>query len=207
MHKALLLITLSILAACSSDPKNLYQEKVINSDTPIAERPADALLEQAIPLPTDPTWPLPSWEITAAEPRIKIKGSVSNYRIFSVELAANFSHRIKVNSWCVNACLGFKKYALTPYLILIDKKGQVLTEGFGEITGAVGSINQSLTGYVSENETYYLIVAADNRAPGETVLVDSVAVIGSTTKLITPLRISMGSYPFGKIAPYLSTSE
>lgn len=208
MRRTLLIAACLVLAACSSNPRQLYQEQVTNSNTPLANTPAEAIrLASANALPIDPSWPLPQWEITAMEPRLKIGNTISNYRLFSVELKKDTPTRINVNSWCVNACLGFSKYALTPHLILVDEQGQVLANGFGKITGSVGSINQTLTGEVHSNGTYYLIVAADNRTPGDTVVIDNIMMIGAPKGSITPMRIGMGSYPFGTIAPYLSTSE
>lgn len=196
-----------VLTACSSNPKTVYFEQVVSSHTPIAERSADVLLEQAEPLPIDPSWPYPKWEITAAQPRLKIKGRVANYRVFSVTLSPTGIHRFTVSSWCVNGCLGFSKYVLVPYLILLNKDRQVLAEGVRESTGNVGVISQSLTSSVPVQGTYYLVVAADNRAPGENVLVDNLLIVGATGTPIAPLSIGMGSYPFGKIGPYLEAAR
>lgn len=192
-----------MLTACSSNPKTLYNEQVISSHTPMAERSADVVLDQAEPLPIEPGWPYPKWEITAAQPRLKIKGRIANYRVFSVTLSPAVTHRFTVNSWCVNGCLGFSKYVLVPYLILLNKDRQVLAEGVGKVTGNVGAISQSLTSSVPVQGTYYLVVAADNRDPGENVLVDNLLMVGTTGTPIAPLSIGVGSYPFGRIGPYL----
>ena len=207
MRRTLLIILSMALAACSANPKALYQEQVVTSPTPLAEHPAEAIrLLQAEPLPINPSWPFPQWKITANEPRLKLGNTIANFRVFSVELKQGTSNHIAVNSWCVNACLGFSKYALTPYLLLVDQQGIVIAEGFGQITGSVGVINQALSSTVPKNGTYYLIVAADNRTPGQNIVTDSVMLVGSTG-LGTPMQVGMGSYPFGTIGPYLDTSK
>ncbi|WP_082450734.1 MULTISPECIES: hypothetical protein [unclassified Pseudomonas] len=209
MIRSLLLALLSILllTACSSDPKSLFNEQVLNSHTPLAQTPQEAIQNAHVEsLPTNPGWRPPQWEITPQEPRIMLDGTPSNYRVFSIHLEQNEPFQINVDSWCVNACLGFSKYALTPYLMLLDNQGTVVASGFGVVKGAVGSINQEIAGKVASSGLYYLIVAADNRNPGRTVVVDNVIIIGAANRSITPLRIGMGSYPFGSISPYLSTA-
>lgn len=197
-----------LITACSSNPTALFEEQVKNSTTPLARSPSEAMHNaQAVPMPINPGWRPPQWKITAAEPRILISGVPSNYRLFSVALIKDKPFQIDVNSWCVNACLGFSKYALNPYLILMDAKGNVQAEGFGKATGIVGVISQVLKGTVTTSGTYYLIVAADNRAPGETIVIDNVLLIGAAASPITPLRIGMGSYPFGSVGPLLNTEE
>lgn len=195
-----------LITACASNPATLFEEQVKNSTTPLAQTPAEAMHNtHAVPMPVDPGWRPPQWKITAAEPRILINGIPSNYRLFSVALTKDTPFRIDVNSWCVNACLGFSKYALNPYLILMDDQGNVQAEGFGNATGIVGVISQVLKGTVKNSGTYYLIVAADNRAPGETIVIDNVLLMGAAASPIAPLRIGMGSYPFGSVGPLLNT--
>jgi hypothetical protein len=195
-------------AAPISNPTTLFEEQVKNSSTPLARTPSEAMRNtQAVPMPIDPGWRPPQWKITAEEPRILINGIPSNYRLFSVALIKDKPFHIDVNSWCVNACLGFSKYALNPYLILMDAQGNVQAEGFGKASGIVGVISQVLKGTVKNSGTYYLIVAADNRAPGETIVIDNVLLIGAAANPIAPLRIGMGSYPFGSVGPLLNTEE
>jgi len=208
MRSLFLLLCCLLITACSSNPTTLFEEQVKNSSTPLARTPSEAMRNtQAVPMPIDPGWRPPQWKITAEEPRILINGIPSNYRLFSVALIKDKPFHIDVNSWCVNACLGFSKYALNPYLILMDAQGNVQAEGFGKATGIVGVISQVLKGTVKNSGTYYLIVAADNRAPGETIVIDNVLLIGAAANPIAPLRIGMGSYPFGSVGPLLNTEE
>lgn len=208
MRILFLLLSYLLVAGCSSNPATLFEVQVKHSKTPLAQTPFEALRSsQAVPMPVDPGWRPPQWTITAAEPRILINGTPSNYRLFSTTLVKDKTFNINVNSWCVNACLGFSKYALNPYLILMDPQGNVLAEGFGKASGMVGVINQMLTGTVKTSGTYYLIVAADNRSPGETIVIDNVLLIGAAASPLVPLRIGMNSYPFGSVGPFLSTEE
>ena len=47
-----------------------------------------------------------------------------------------------------------------------------------------------------------------NRNPGEQVLFDNVMVVGiSAPTAVAPLRIGMGSYPFGSVAPFLAEPQ
>lgn len=89
-------------------------------------------------------------------------------------------------------------------LILMDDKSNVVGQGFAQVRGVVGVINQDLEGQVDLSGTYYLIVGADNRNPGKQVLIDNVMVVGTSVPASAPLiRVGMGSYPFGSVAPYL----
>lgn len=208
MRSLFLLLCCLLITACSSNPTTLFEEQVKNSSTPLARTPSEAMRNtQAVPMPIDPGWRPPQWKITAEEPRILINGIPSNYRLFSVALIKDKPFHIDVNSWCVNACLGFSKYALNPYLILMDAQGNVQAEGFGKATGIVGVISQVLKGTVKNSGTYYLIVAADNREPGETIVIDNVLLMGAAANPIAPLRIGMSSYPFGSVGPLLNTEE
>lgn len=203
----ILLLSALLLGACSSNPQQLYLEQVVASQTPLAETPADALRNAtAIPIPINPGWRPPQWQITAAEPRIKLDGKIANYRVFSVDLKKTEPYTIDVNSWCVNSCLGFSKYALNPRLLLLDAKGNVVAEKLSQASGYVGSISQTIRGTVIEDGRYYLLVAADNRAPGATIVMDRLLMVGGASPA-TPMDIGMGSYPFGHIGPYLSRPE
>jgi hypothetical protein len=207
MRVLLAVLSALSLTACSSDPQILFNEQVVNSQTPLAQTPQEAIQNaRTIEMPVNPGWRPPQWAITAQEPRVMLDGVPSNYRVFTVHLKQDAPFRINVNSWCVNACLGFSKYALNPYLVLANSKGEVVSKGSGMVKGSVGSIDQEVSGTVANSGLYYLIVAADNRSLGRTIVIDHVMMIGTSNKLITPLKIGMGSYPFGSVAPYLNTS-
>lgn len=209
MRLILLLSLYMGLIACSANPQRLYQEQVVSSTTPLAKTPAEAVRNATVePMQVNPGWRPKQWQISAQEPRLLVDGVPSNYRVFSVDLEANKPFLIKVHSWCVNSCLGFSKYVLSPYLILLDEQSTVIGRGFGQIRGQIGVVNQELAGQVTRSGTYYLIVAADNRNPGEQVLVDNVLVVGTNIpKTIAPLRIGMDSYPFGSVAPFLAEPQ
>jgi len=204
--RVIILLSLCLgLVACSTNPQRLHQEQVINATTPLAKTPAEALRNaSAEPMQIAPGWRPRQWQITAQEPRMLLDGVPSNYRVFSVDLKAGKPFLIKVNSWCVNSCLGFSKYVLAPYLIMLDDESKVVGQGFGQMRGIVGVIDQDLAGQVDRDGTYYLIVAADNRNPGELVVIDNVMVVGTSVPANAPrIQVGMGSYPFGSVAPYL----
>lgn len=209
--RTLLLLSFCLgLVACTANPQRLYQEQVVNGHTALAKTPAEALRNaSAQPMPVAPGWRPPRWKISAQEPRLLLDGVPSHYRVFSIELKADKPFLIKVDSWCVNSCLGFSKYVLAPHLTLLDEQANVLGQGFGEVRGSLGLIAQALTGSVPRDGTYYLIVAADNRSPGKPVLIDNVMVIGAggVPAAMAPLRIGMGSYPFGSVSPYLAEPQ
>lgn len=200
------LLTLCLgLIACSSSPQRLYQDQVARSSTSLAKTPAEALRNtSAQPMQIAPGWRPKQWKITAEEPRLLIDNTPSNYRVFSVPLKAGKDFQIKVDSWCVNACLGFSKYVLAPYLILLDQESKVVAQASRRIQGSVGVIGQTLAGQVESDGTYYLIVAADNHAPGELLLVDNLRVTGNSMTTNAPtIQVAMSSYPFGSVAVYL----
>ncbi|WAJ39328.1 hypothetical protein OU800_08895 [Pseudomonas sp. GOM7] len=205
MRNAILLSLCLGLVACSSNPQRLYQDQVANSTTALAKTPAEALRNaSAQPMQVAPGWHPKQWKITAEEPRLLIDNTPSNYRVFSVSLKASKPFQIKVDSWCVNACLGFSKYVLAPYLILLDQDSKEVSRAYRQIQGSVGVIGQTLTGQVESDGIYYLIVAADNHAPGELLLVDNVRVTGNGMTANAPtIQVGMGSSPFGSVAAYL----
>ena len=89
--RTLLLLTFCLgLAACTSNPQQLYQEQVVNASTPLAKTPAEALKNASVqPMQIAPGWRPKQWQITPQEPRLLIDGRPSHYRVFSVDLKAN----------------------------------------------------------------------------------------------------------------------
>lgn len=87
MHKFLILATCLLLGACASNPQTTYQQAVKAGKSPMAKSALEAIHNtQAIPLPLNPGLLAPQWPISADEPRLDFGSSISNYRIFSLQL-------------------------------------------------------------------------------------------------------------------------
>src|SRR5690606_38115230 len=71
MRTLLLLTFCQGLAACTSNPQQLYQEQVVNASTPLAKTPAEALKNASVqPMQIAPGWRPKQWQITPQVPRL-----------------------------------------------------------------------------------------------------------------------------------------
>lgn len=202
MHKFLTLAGCLLLAACASNQQAVYEQAVKAGTSPMAKSTLEAIHNtQAIPLPLTPSLLATQWPIGADEPRLDFGSSISNYRVFSLELKKGESYRLNVNSLCHKPCSGLNKLALKPRAMLLDAYGTVIANKPTSASTMVGQINLSWDGEAPEDGTYYLLVAADNDNLGETIVIDDVWVNNSP---LMAVKVDMHSSPFGKISAFSS---
>ncbi|WP_240789662.1 hypothetical protein [Pseudomonas leptonychotis] len=205
MHKFLILATCLLLGACTSNPQKTYENEVKASNTPMAKSTLEAIHNtQAIPLPLNPGLLAPQWPISADEPRLDFGSSISNYRIFSLQLKKGERYTLNVHSLCNKPCMGVSKYALKPRAMLLDAYGAVIADKPSHADAVVGQISLSWDGEAAEDGTYYLLVAADNDDLGQTIVIDDVWVNNSP---LMAVKVDMHSSPFGKISAFSSTKK
>ena len=205
MHKFLTLAACLLLAACASDPRTLYQESVKAGNSPIAKSTLEAIHNtQAIPLPLSPGLLAEQWPIGANEPRLDFGSSISNYRVFSLELKKGERYTLNVDSLCNKPCISFNKLALKPRALLLDAYGTVIAHKPSRASAVVGQISLSWDGEAPEDGTYYLLVAANNDNPGETIVIDDVWLNNSP---LMAVPVDMQSSPFGKISAFATPKK
>ncbi|WXL27145.1 hypothetical protein WG219_06755 [Ectopseudomonas mendocina] len=198
MYKFLTLSLCLVLTACASNPKTSYQDDVKSGKTPLAKSPLEAIHNtQAIPLPINQESLAPNWPITANEPRLDFGSSISNYRVFSLNLKKGERYQLNIHSNCNDGCLGVSKYAIKPRVLVLDAYGTIIADKPSNVSILPEKINMNWQGEASEDGTYYVLVAADNDAPGQTIVLNDVWVTNSP---LMGVKTSMYSSPFGTIS-------
>lgn len=198
MLKCLLpLVVVWSLAGCSSHSQSQYVDQVQSSNTPIAHSFQEAILQSpATPLPINRGLFPVRWEISSAEPRIVLGAQQSNYRLFNFRLLKGQTYVINISSMCNNMCMGFAKSALKPKAVVLDAQGNIVADNL------VGSNALAIewSGVAPADGTYFLLIAADNRAPGEQVSIINTPIAGYPG---VNMPIGMTSAPFGKVIAYV----
>ena len=205
MHKFLSLAGCLLLTACASNPQTVYEQSVKASASPMARSTLEAIHNtRAIPLPLTTGMLAPQWSIGADEPRLDFGSSISNYRVFSLSLKKGERYTLNVDSRCNRPCSGFNKLALKPRALLLDAYGTVIANKPTGASAVVGRLSLSWDGEAPEDGTYYLLVAADNDALGETIVIDDVWVNNSP---LMAVNVGMQSSPFGNISAFSSPPQ
>ncbi|NWD68923.1 hypothetical protein HX870_15075 [Pseudomonas gingeri] len=192
-----LLAAALLLNGCSNNSQQLYVDQVQASGTPIAHSFQEAVrLSPAVQLPVNRGLFPTRWEISATDPRIASGAEHSNYRLFEFLLRKGQRYEINVISMCNNMCMGLAKTALKPKAVVLDMKGNVVAANLA----GPNALTIDWTGAAPADGVYLLMVAADNRAPGEQVSVINTQVPGHPT---LSMPIGMASAPFGKVIAYV----
>lgn len=199
MDKFITLAACLLLAACAG--KSPTSQPATEADIrPIASTTLEAIHNSdAIPMPINAGLLTPNWPISAKEPRINFGSSISNYRVFSLELKKGESYSLSVNSLCNEPCEGFNKLAIKPRALLLDASGAVIAKKPTNASSVLGQITLSWDGQAPESGTYYLLVAADNDDIGRTMVIDDSWLSNSP---LMSVNAGMSSAPFGKISVY-----
>lgn len=205
MHKFLTLAGCLLLTACASNQQAVYEQSVKAGISPMAKNTLEAIHNtQAIPLPLTPGLLAAQWPIGADEPRMDFGSSISNYRVFSLSLKKGEHYTLNVNSLCHKPCSGLNKLVLKPRALLLDAYGTVIANKPTSASAVVGQISLSWDGEAPEDGIYYLLVAADNDALGETIVIDDVWVNNSP---LMAVNVGMQSSPFGEINAFSSQAK
>lgn len=200
MRTIITLSTCLLLGACAGNPQSTYDRSVRAGHSPIAKSNLEAIHNvQAIPLPVNPELSPPTWRIGADEPRLDFGSSISNYRVFSLELKQGERYRLNVSSLCNSPCLGFSKFALKPRALLLDAYGTVIASKPSRVSTVLGQVSLGWDGEAPEDGTYYLLVAADNEDIGRTIVIDDAWLNNSP---LMAVKVNMHSAPFGQIKAF-----
>jgi hypothetical protein len=203
-----LLITLAtclLLGACAGNPQSTSEHAVRSAKSPIAKSNLEAIHNvQAIPLLVNPGLLPPTWQMPANQPRLDFGSSISNYRVFSLQLKQGERYELNVNSLCHNACLGFNKFALKPRALLLDAYGTVIASQPSRAMSTVSQISLGWDGEAPEDGTYYLLVAADSEDIGKTIVIDDIWINNSP---LMAVNVGMHSAPFGQINVFSTSTD
>ncbi|WP_339510480.1 hypothetical protein [Pseudomonas sp. RL_15y_Pfl2_60] len=209
MHKLLILAACALLSACASTAPNevssqsTYEHSVAAGSSPMAKTTLEALHNaEVIPLPVNPGVPVPSWTITADQPRLDFGSSISNYRVFSLSLKKGEHFNLNVNSRCNDSCLGVSKFAIKPRAMLLDSYGVVIASKPSHASTNIGQVNMGWEGEAPESGTYYLLVAADNEDIGKTIVIDDVWLNNSP---LMSVKVGMNSQSLDETSAFSNT--
>ncbi len=199
MDKFIILAACLLLSACAGQSPSA--PSATEQDTrPVATTTLEAIHNTAaIPMPINAGLLTPNWPISAKEPRINFGNSISNYRVFSLELKKGESYSLSVKSLCNEPCEGFNKLALKPRALLLDANGAVIAKKPTSASSVLGQITLSWDGEAPQSGTYYLLVAADNDDIGRTMVIDDSWLNNSP---LMSVNVGMSSAPFGNINVY-----
>lgn len=206
MHRLLILALSVLLTACASTApsdvprQSAYQHSVAS---PMAKTTLEALHDaEVIPLPVNPGVAVPSWTITADQPRLNFGSSISNYRVYSLALKKGEHFDLNVNSRCNNSCLGVSKFAIKPRAMLLDSYGVVIANKPSHTTTGVDQMSMGWEGEAPESGTYYLLVAADNEDIGKTIVIDDVWLNNSP---LMSVKVGMNSQSLDETSAFSNT--
>lgn len=200
MHQFITLVACLLLAACASNQQALYEQNVQAGKSPIATTTLEAIHNtEAIPLPVNTGLLTSDWPISANEPRMNFGRSISNYRVFSLQLKKGTPYSLSVKSVCNQPCLGFNKFALKPRAMLLDSNGAVIAKKPSQAAAVLGQITLKWVGVAPDDGTYYLLVAADNDDVGRTIVIEDAWLNNSP---LMAVDVGMHSSPFGKVSVF-----
>lgn len=175
-----------------------YQELVEVSDSPIYENVPDAIRGTSVTvLEVNPGFSPTRWPLTEKLPRLRQGNSISNFLLFSIEFEEGEPYELMVQSLCHPVCAGAKSSAVKPKVLLLDPEGAIVADAATKIVGLHGVLMMEVTGRARAGGSYLVLIAADNSAPGEPMVVTNVSM-GN----MSPMRLTMSSYPFGKIVAF-----
>jgi hypothetical protein len=176
VHKLFTLGACLLLGACAGPQQGTQQADHSALPTSTLAAVHDAA---AIPLPVNPAL-LPALRGNGSEqPRLALGRSLSDYRVFALQLKQGERYRLNVSSLCDNACLELNDLALTPHALLLDANGAVIASQKSRALSGVGPQSLGWDGEAPEDGTYYLLVAANDANSGRTLVIDDVWVNNS----------------------------
>ncbi|TBU77203.1 hypothetical protein [Phytopseudomonas daroniae] len=178
MHKLLVLAACLMLGACSSVPPSSSLPSAAADQSNIVRSNLEAIHNaQVVPLPLNPHADLPHGKADNAN--MQFGSSLSNYRVYSLQLKQGERYRLNVNSLCDHTCMGINKFALKPRAILMDAYGTVIPNKPARPSTVIGMTTLGWDGEAPEDGTYYLLVAADKEDIGRTIVIDDVWINNS----------------------------
>ncbi|UCJ16206.1 hypothetical protein K5Q02_20730 [Pseudomonas sp. MM211] len=177
MHKSLVLAACLMLGACSSAPHSSSPTTVADQDSIVRNNLEAIHNAQVVPLPLNPHSSLTRGK--AGKANMQFGSSLSNYRVYSLQLKQGERYRLNVNSLCDHTCMGINKFALKPRAVLMDAYGTVIPNKPTRSSSVIGMTTLGWDGEALEDGTYYLLVAADKEDIGRTIVIDDVWINNS----------------------------
>ncbi|TBU83280.1 hypothetical protein DNK06_02220 [Pseudomonas daroniae] len=178
MHKLLVLAACLMLGACSGVSPSSSLPSAAADQSNIVRSNLEAIHNaQVVPLPLNPHADLPHGKADNAN--MQFGSSLSNYRVYSLQLKQGERYRLNVNSLCDHTCMGINKFALKPRAILMDAYGTVIPNKPARPSTVIGMTTLGWDGEAPEDGTYYLLVAADKEDIGRTIVIDDVWINNS----------------------------
>lgn len=178
MHKLLTLAACLMLGACSSAPHSSSVQSAPADYDSIVRSNLEAIHNaQVVPLPLTTHSSLPLGK--AGNANMQFGSSLSNYRVYSLQLKQGERYRLNVNSLCDHTCMGINKFALKPRAVLMDAYGTVIPTKPARPSTVIGMTTLGWDGEAPEDGTYYLLVAADKEDIGRTIVIDDVWINNS----------------------------
>lgn len=178
MQKSFVLAACLMLGACSSAPHSAQVPAAPANHDRIVRSNLEAIHNaQVVPLPLNAGATLPHGKAGNAD--MQFGSSLSNYRVYSLQLKQGERYRLNVNSLCDNTCMGINKFALKPRAVLMDAYGAVIPNKPARPSSVIGMTTLGWDGEAPEDGTYYLLVAADKEDIGRTIVIDDVWINNS----------------------------
>ncbi|XXF07420.1 hypothetical protein M1D96_07700 [Pseudomonas sp. D1-3] len=177
MHKSLFIAACLMLGACSSAPQSSPAPLAAEQDSIVRSNLEAIHNAQVVPLPLDPGSKVPHG--LASDASMQFGSSLSNYRVYSLQLKQGERYRLNVNSLCDHTCMGINKFALKPRAVLMDAYGTVIPNTPARPSTVIGMTSMGWDGEAPEDGTYYLLVAADREDIGRTIVIDDVWINNS----------------------------
>ncbi|SDG88487.1 hypothetical protein SAMN05216588_101305 [Pseudomonas flavescens] len=175
MHKSLILAACLTLGACSSGPQSSPAATAPNGG---ARSNLEAIHHaQVVPLPLNPHASLRRGK--AGTTNMQLGSSLSNYRVYSLQLKQGERYRLNVNSFCDHTCMGINPFVLKPRAVLMDTYGTLIPNKPLRPASVIGMTSLGWDGEAPEDGTYYLLVAADKQDIGRTIVIDDVWINNS----------------------------
>ncbi|MBB3169441.1 hypothetical protein [Simiduia aestuariiviva] len=134
------------------------------------------------------------YSIQPHDPIVNFGEYMSNYKVFSMDLAEGDTFNVDITSIC--SCIGLNKRILVPRAYVVNADGNVIETMASKYRSELSFVGYSLSGTVKTEGMYFLVVAANNSNPGKPVAMDTVQVNGY---IPTGIRISNNSSPYGQM--------
>lgn len=197
----LILLGLSILGTgCSSSPEDDYQTLTLQNTAPVFEAVEDILL--TVKAGKMPLGKFQKAEIRVTKPVMKLENVLSNFMLFETEKLSIGSYSLDAGSGCFE-CIGFRKKTILPYVLLFNsEKNEVTAIDKTSKVGFGYNVNKLFN--VLEEDSYYILIAADNRALGRSFIKMARGHVNGGT-ISVPMPVQLG--PEGDIFVTVSKIE
>lgn len=202
LTKILISITLCyFLTGCASSIKD-YQ-KYVESSPKVA-----TTLKQALEVAYPRKLKIKEeeiWKVTFKDPVLQLGSTKGNFKLFSFSGKKGDQYRLKM--WVRCDCLGINKTIMKPIALIIDSNGNIVNNNIQDYKFEFyagwrpANISGNWLGDFAKDDTYYLVVAADNRNLNQK---HGSGDINISPTGYAPISIPLTHYPTGTVETWLS---